>query len=134
MSSGIVRSAFRNAYTAQFPSVPYVDTVSKEVDNSALPNLWVTMQFQMSSEERRAIGSPSGWKEEGHCFVAVLGLSGLGDAAVVNHADAVRAYFRNWQSSGIMVRGVPMVLQEESSDGRWFMVVVDIIYERFFDG
>jgi len=134
MSSGTVRSAFRSAITTAFPLVPYVETLGVNVDNEALPPLWMTMGFAAISEERLSIGTPSYWEESGVVRVLVAGESGTGDGAVISQADAVISYFRNWQPASMFrVTSVqPPSDTEDESDGKWLYITVDIYYTRGF--
>jgi stage V sporulation protein SpoVS len=138
MASSAVRSAFRAALAAEFPTVPYIDTLSKAVDMEGLPAAWLAMDFQPSEISRAAIGStPTMWRERGGATITAVGAAGAGDAAVVTQADAVVVAFRNWQSAGIGLLVTAVVMNSEvdqDSDGRWFMLSVGIAYERTYFG
>lgn len=135
MSSTVVRTQFRSALVAQFPAVPYVETLGTEVDEEALPALWMSMAFAAGPDERLSIGTPCYWEETGVCRVMVAGLAGAGDAAVSAQADAVAEFFRNWQvpAESLRVTGVtPPSTGEDDSDGRWLYFVIDLAYVRGF--
>lgn len=93
MSSRAVRQWFRAQIVARAPTLPYHDTVNKTPAQANLPDLWSTIEFSNAAEQRLTLGASAIFREYGQVTLIVLGLSGRGDDAVVQAAEALRAAF-----------------------------------------
>ncbi len=135
MSSSAVRVAFRTELQAAFPAIQYVEGVAENVDNESLQDQWLAMGFASFGEERMSIDPPSWWHETGNVRVAVAGVSGDGDSAIMILADDVLRHFRGWRSADgtIVVTTVqPPSDDLPESDGRWLIVYLNLLYVREF--
>ncbi len=131
MSNDAVREAFRQALTSTFPGVPYVESITTRVDNAGLPDLWQSLQFIAASDDAVTIGKPAWWRELGIARVWVVGKAGTGDAAAVQQADMVNNALRRFTAlnEGLKVMSTSPPQNAAESDGRWFLVSVDLRYQ-----
>lgn len=133
MSSQTVREAFRTKLVAEFPAIPLIETYGVEVDNESLPAMWMGIGFVAISEERLTLDEPSYWSELGVVRVRVAGKSGVGDTAVMEQSDLIRAAFRYWRQDGIELEfTLPPGEENPESDGQWIFADVDLQYTRLF--
>jgi hypothetical protein len=117
-------------------TIPYIDTVNSTPSPKNLPDLWVTLEFNVPSEERLSIGPNALFREFGVVNVVVLGLSGRGDDAVVQAAEVFKAgfQFRNatlsvGAESGVLrIDTVDPPSTELSESGNWFLCSVTCAY------
>lgn len=134
MSSSAVRTAFRAALAAGFPTVPIYETLSMRVDNPSLPDMWMTTDFIPVNDAAISIGAPACYRENGVFRTYVVVKAGAGDAAAVAQADAVAAYFRRWTDATGQIRATGNVppAPQDMSDGRWLIVALDISFQNTY--
>lgn len=132
MASKTARQAFRDSLQAAFPAVQYVESIATRVDTNTLPDLWMSLEFLPGGAENAiSIGKPTCYREVGVVRVWVVGSTGTGDAAAVDQADAVVAFYRGWTDASVDLRVTSLVSPSNNpeSDGRWFLSYVDLTYQ-----
>lgn len=137
MSSRAVRQWFRSFVPAAVPSVPYYDTVNRMPDPTALPDVWVTLEFANASEQRLTLGKRSVFREFGIVNVVVLGLSGKGDDAPMLAAELFRTALQEIAvqlSVGAEVGTLRIDAPEPpntdaTESGNWFLASVSCSYQ-----
>lgn len=95
MSSRPVRQWFRTTLAAVPGGVPFKETVNSMPNPKGLPDLWATVEFQNSSEQRMTLGGRALFREYGTVNIVILGLSGKGDEDVLDAAELYRSAFSN---------------------------------------
>ena len=132
MASKTARQVFRDSLAAAFPSITYVESIATRVDTNSLPDLWMSLEFLPGGMENAiSIGKPTCYREVGVVRVWVVSSTGSGDAAAIDQADAVVAYYRGWAAPSDDLRVTSLVSPSNNpeSDGRWFLSFVDIAYQ-----
>jgi len=135
MSSIVVRNWFRSQIVTRVPSYPYFDTINKTPNHENLPDLWLTMEFANSSEQRISLGSPACWREFGEVTIIVLGKSGKGDVPVLTAAEVVKTAFENVHlmipvgaGQGKLVFDADVPNTDATENGNWFLASVSCSY------
>lgn len=137
MSSRAVRQWFRAAVLAKVPTVPYYETVNRMPDPTALPDVWVTLEFANASEQRLTLGKRAIFREFGIVNIVVLGLSGKGDEAPMLVAEMFRTVFENIVAQ-VPVSGEMGELRidapeppntDATESGNWFLASVSCSYQ-----
>lgn len=70
------------------PDVPFQQSVSTGINKKNLPDVWATVEFAESSNQRLSIGNPALWREYGQFVVLFLGRSGYGERGLLAVAQA----------------------------------------------
>lgn len=138
MSALSVRTAFRGAWAAQMPGVPYVETVNVPIsdqDMEALPDLWGTFTFTADRNGPVTMGDRPWYEELGTASLMIFGRAGTGDEPASSAAEAAAVAWRSWldTSGNIWVRSAagPRPLAE-STVGNWLVLTVDLAYSHQF--
>lgn len=132
MASKPVRTTFRDTLQAAFPATQYVESIATRVDNETLSSIWMSLEFINGDDRAISIGKPACYRETGVARVWVAAVSGEGDAAAVDLADEIAAYYRGWSVAVPKIRAQNVVSpgNNPESDGRWFLAYVDINYQH----
>lgn len=136
MSSRAVRQWFRTFLPATVPAIPYVETVNSAPSPKNLPDLWATLEFANASEQRLTIGTTAIFREYGMVNVIVLGLSGRGDDAIMEAAEAYRTALQNIseqvavgaQFGTLRVDAAEPPSTDATESGNWFLASVSCSY------
>jgi hypothetical protein len=136
MSSLVVRQWFRNRIVLAVPSIPFLDTVNQIPNPKNLPDLWATIEFTNASEQRLTLGQNAIFRELGQVSIAVLGLSGKGDNAVVAAAELYREAFSAIAESVVVGAGLGYMridaaeppTTDPTESGNWFLGSVSCAY------
>jgi hypothetical protein len=135
MSSEAVRASMRAAVAAKAPSVPYFDSVNRSErtlnDTQPLPDVWLTLEFDMERRGPVTMGSRPWVEEAGTATVVVLGKSGRGDADVASAASDLSRAFDGWRDPvidlWIETAGAPQPQPLEGM-GEWWALAVPLRY------
>ena len=136
MSSRPVRQWFRSTLAAVPGGVPFKETVNSTPNPKNLPDLWVTVEFQNSSEQRMTLGSRALFREYGTVNIVILGLSGRGDEDVLAEAERYRSAFSNISTQltagveeGTLRIDAPEPPNTDATEsGNWFLASVSCPY------
>jgi len=138
MAHPAVRNWFRSQLVTRVPSIPYIDTINKAPNPENLPDIWVTMEFANSSEQRVSLGSPACWREFGEATFIVLGKSGKTDVPVLTAALTIRTAFLEVREmiavagvvngQGKLVFDADTPNTDSTENGNWFLASVACSY------
>lgn len=139
MASQQVREWFREqmvAFNVAHPppdplAAPFVETVNVPVTSQGHGDVWTTLLFPPSTMERVSIGMPGCVRESGIVQVTTIAKSGVGDAAVLAVAEALRLFFANQYAVLGPVRWLwsrdPMPPNTgEDAEGYWYLATIDV--------
>ena len=130
MSSQYVRDQFRASWPVLVPTIELFDTINDDPDHDAMPELWATVEFVAFNEDPVSLGEPSCRRESGTIIVELSGRSGLGDDALTAAAETVRTAYRYWKVPGLRVTQIDPPLSDNGfSEGRWYIMSIDISYD-----
>lgn len=136
MSSVVIRDWFRAEVLTRLPTIPYKETVNVAPSPKNLPDLWMTLEFQPSSEERLTLGTRAMFREYGVVQLIFLGLSGRGDSVVLAAAESGRTVFQQVSVSltvgsetGVLRIDAPSPPTTDLTEsGNWFLASVSCPY------
>lgn len=129
MSSQPVRDAFRAAWPAIVPGIPYADAINQHPDT--VPAVWGTLSFEGGDRRILTMGLTPWVTELGEVTIHLFGGSGAGDAEMVSAATAAATYLTQRQLTlDLRVTGLrgPNDGAAEG-EGAFFEVQVTALYE-----
>ena len=117
--------------------LPYYDSINTEPDPAPLPDLWGSLSFPESSEDKISIGdSLSLYRERGTVTIVIANRAGAGRSAIQAAAEACRTAFRTYVSDDGMMRITSVSPVRFSSGdsvyGTFFLSFVDLAYSYDF--
>jgi hypothetical protein len=114
-------AVFKQIWTDEITTVPYVECVNVPVDTDSLPDAWGGAIIQPQARTDVTLGSHPWVEEKGVVAIGLFTRDHSGPAALDAAVDEVRAVFHGAALNGLQIEGVdgPHDIDPEV-DGEWW--------------
>lgn len=137
MTSTVVKAYAEGIVRTVLPNAPFQDTIGVLWTQKDLPEVWSTIEYSDSGNQRLTIGRPALWREFGSFTVTIVGKSGFGVDALQRMGESVSDLLQDQTERLIEANGISGMFRfdsvglpnpEQYEDGNWIICSVVCVY------